>query len=76
MDEIAGGLHDNGVRYLWVARGDTSRLNFGPERVQAHTNDNGLPRSPFFRHRRTTHVRETKRNSGIRNTTVRVMIII
>eukprot|EP00258_Populus_trichocarpa_P048257 XP_024464276.1 UDP-glycosyltransferase 87A1 [Populus trichocarpa] len=26
MDEIAGGLHDSGVRYLWVARGETSRL--------------------------------------------------
>ncbi|KAJ6985055.1 hypothetical protein NC653_023135 [Populus alba x Populus x berolinensis] len=58
MDEIAGGLHNNGVRYLWVARGDTSRLKEGPERVQAQTNDNGLPQSPFFWHRRTTHARD------------------
>ncbi|CAK9168473.1 unnamed protein product [Ilex paraguariensis] len=27
MEEIAAGLHDSGVRYLWVARGDASRLN-------------------------------------------------
>lgn len=26
MDEIVGGVNASGVRYLWVARGDTSRL--------------------------------------------------
>ncbi|KAL2470671.1 UDP-glycosyltransferase 87A2 [Abeliophyllum distichum] len=26
MDEIAGGLQESGVRYLWVARGDTARF--------------------------------------------------
>ncbi|KAL2488180.1 UDP-glycosyltransferase 87A2 [Forsythia ovata] len=26
MDEIAGGLQESGVRYLWVARGDTTRF--------------------------------------------------
>ena len=26
MDEIAGGLRDSGVLYLWVVRGETSRL--------------------------------------------------
>ena len=27
MDEIAIGLHDSGVRFLWVARDETCRLN-------------------------------------------------
>ncbi|GMJ04995.1 hypothetical protein like AT2G30150 [Hibiscus trionum] len=27
MDEIVAGLHMSGVRYLWVARGEASRLN-------------------------------------------------
>ncbi|XP_061365646.1 UDP-glycosyltransferase 87A1-like [Gastrolobium bilobum] len=26
IDEIAGGLRDSGVRFLWIARGETSRL--------------------------------------------------
>ncbi|KAL4651106.1 hypothetical protein ACB092_01G135800 [Castanea dentata] len=26
IDDIASGLHDSGVRFLWVARGETSRL--------------------------------------------------
>ncbi|XP_062170870.1 UDP-glycosyltransferase 87A1-like isoform X2 [Alnus glutinosa] len=26
MDEIAGGLRDSGVRYLWVSRGETDRF--------------------------------------------------
>ncbi|KAA8550622.1 hypothetical protein F0562_002306 [Nyssa sinensis] len=29
MDEIAAGLHLSGVRYLWVARGEASRLKEG-----------------------------------------------
>ncbi|KAG2672991.1 hypothetical protein I3760_13G068500 [Carya illinoinensis] len=27
MDEIAAGLHDSNVQFLWVARGEASRLN-------------------------------------------------
>ncbi|XP_024926592.2 UDP-glycosyltransferase 87A2-like [Ziziphus jujuba] len=29
LDEIVGGVHNSGVRYFWVARGDTSRFEDG-----------------------------------------------